>query len=201
MFAFTIAVALGLVAGTDDLPKTVKDRYQALSKEYEDKRGAYYRAIRGAKTDVEKEQVAKRLAPDDAAFAEKFFALAKEEPNGPIAADALFDTIQVTTSRLAPLGSEALALLHRNFVTSPKMGNYLQQLSLRTSWAGIEPLFREVLERNPDRTAKGHACLGLAKILSHWAKLPKLIEDPGMARRMEEAYGKDRLAEILKQDS
>ena len=90
-------------------------------------------------------------------------------------------------------------MLHRNFVTSPKMGNYLQQLSLRASMARIEPFFRDVLERNPDRTAKGHACLGLASILSSWARLPKLMKDPDMARRMEEVYGKERLAEVLKQ--
>ena len=34
-------------------------------------------------------------------------------------------------------------MLHRNFVTSPKLGNYLQQLSLRSLLAGIEPFFRD----------------------------------------------------------
>ena len=95
MIAFTIAVALGIVAGTDDPPMTVKDRYEALSKEYEGKRGAYFRALRGAKTAADKE-VARRLAPDEAAFAAGFLALAKEAPNGPFASDALYDTIQVS---------------------------------------------------------------------------------------------------------
>jgi peroxiredoxin len=91
-------------------------------------------------------------------------------------------------------------MLRHNYVTNRKIGKYLQQLTLRAFWPGIEALFREVLERNPDHGARGHACFGLAEILSRRAKLPKLMNDPVMAQRMKVVYGKEQLAEILNQD-
>ena len=164
---------------------------------------ALRQADRAAKTVDEKLDVTRRLLPDIAGYARKFVGLAKEEPQGAVASDALYSALQLqplyTTGRLSPEGAEALALLQRDHVTSPKMGMYIEQLSWRP-WAEVEPLLRKVLERNPDRTARGHACLGLAVIISRTADLPKLANDPSTARGLEEFYGKERLAGLLKQD-
>jgi peroxiredoxin len=111
----------------------------------------------------------------------------------------LYYALQLQGHRLSPEGGEALALLRRDHLTSPKMALYIEQLS-RCPWVEFEPLLREVLERNPDRTDRGHACLGLAMMIAHRATLPKLANDPATARGLEEVYGKERLDEVLRQD-
>jgi peroxiredoxin len=64
-----------------------------------------------------------------------------------------------------------------------------------------EPLFRAVLETNPDRDAQGQACLALASMLVEAAALPRVIaEGPEMAGKVEAFYGKEHLEGLLKRD-
>ncbi len=100
---------------------------------------------------------------------------------------------------LSPLGQRALDRLHRDFVTSPKMGEYLQQLSNRP-WRGVETLLRDVLAKSPNRTAQGHACFGLGTKLGAQATVPKLMNDPEMARKLREVYEPEQMDAILRQD-
>jgi peroxiredoxin len=199
MLGWIIAAGLGIVIYSDDPPKSVRERYQALSQEYEAKLKACFRAYGKASTDSERQE-ASRLHPDDAAYARKFFELATEEPRGPAASDALYEMLQLQDGPLDAEGAEALERLRRDFATSPKMGEYLQQISHRP-WPGVEPLLREVLGRNPDRTARGQACLGLAEKLSARATLPKLASDPATALKLRKAYGDAYFESLLKQDA
>ena len=199
MLGWIIAVGLGSVATLDDPPRPVKERYEALSREYDAGLKAFYQAYDRATTDAGR-QAAASLHPDDAAYARKFLDLAREEPHGPAAADALDQALQLQSGPLTADGAEALDRLRRGFATSPKLGEFLQQLSLR-AWPELVPLFREVLERNPDRTAKGQACLGLAQQLAARAALPKLANDPETARKLRAAYGDAYFDWVLGQDA
>lgn len=201
MLTIVITSALVLGGQATGTPTTIRERYEQLAEEYSAKKQAFFQAYRAARTAADRQDVIKRLSPNHTSYADRFFALAKEDPKSPIASDAIYDALQIRRIRPTPETTEMLAMLRRDFATSPKMAYYLQQLSLRSFWPGIDSLFREVLKRNPDRTSRGHACLGLAEILSSQARLPKIMSDPKMAGQFEARYGKERLTEVLRADS
>jgi thiol-disulfide isomerase/thioredoxin len=81
------------------------------------------------------------------------------------------------------------------------MRGLVQQVALSLC-PGIEDLLRDVLSKNPDRTAQGLACQGLANLLDGYANLPRLrAQDPEMARRLEQGVGKDNLDRIARRDA
>jgi len=66
----------------------------------------------------------------------------------------------------------------------------------------VEGLLRDVLAKNPDRTARGLACQGLADLLARHADLPRLrAQDPETARTLERAYGAENLDEMAGRDA
>ena len=96
---------------------------------------------------------------------------------------------------------EAVARIRRDFAADPKMRFLIQQIAL-SPCLEVEGLLREVLAGNPDRTAKGHACQGLANLLDSYANLPRLrAQDPGMARALERTLGKESLDRLAGRDA
>lgn len=194
-----LALLLGLALTSAAADGSVLDRYLALSKRYDAERKAFSRAFHAADHDQAKEAEARKLAPDDAAYAARFFILADEEPAGPAASDALNDVLLLQSERLTPSGREAIRRLRRDFLAGPKMANYVEELS-RRPWPEVEPMLRDVLARSPERNARGLACMGLARKLAAWSTIPKALDDPEAARQVRATYEPDLLAAILRLD-
>ena len=95
----------------------------------------------------------------------------------------------------------ALERLRRDCASNPKIAEFCRQLGELPS-GKVEPLFREILTKNPDRTAKGHACLVLARVLAFRAEFPRLrAQDPEMAKGFERHYDKSLLDELDRRDT
>ncbi len=94
----------------------------------------------------------------------------------------------------------ALERLRGDCASHPKIGEFCRELGELTS-AKVEPLLRAVLVRNPDHTAKGHACLALAKVLAFRAEFPRYrAQDLAMAVGLEHHYGKALLDDLDRRD-
>ena len=198
MTLFPLIVLAALVAGPPpDEPVAV--RFEALAKQHDARMAAFFRAYHSTDDRAKQTEIARTMHPDDAAYATQFLALASEEPAGSAAPDALYWVLQLQHGPLTPIGKEALARLGRDHTTSPKMGEYLQQLSLHP-WPGMEELLRDVLSRNPDRTAQGHACLGLAGMMAGHAAIQKYCNDPAMAAKFDREHGPEVMANLLRRD-
>ncbi|HLJ97343.1 MAG TPA: hypothetical protein VKU02_29560, partial [Gemmataceae bacterium] len=61
------------------------ERYEALVREFKNRSHEFVRMSRAAKTEAERQDVARRLRPDSAAYAVRFLNLAKEDPSAPAA--------------------------------------------------------------------------------------------------------------------
>jgi thiol-disulfide isomerase/thioredoxin len=94
----------------------------------------------------------------------------------------------------------ALERLRHDCPSDPRIGEFCRELGQLPS-AKVEPLMREVLARNSDHTAKGHACLALASVLAFRAEFPRYrVQDPEMAKGLERHYGKALLDELERRD-
>ncbi len=180
---------------------SVRDRFESLSAEYQAKRAANFRASERAETgtDLDRQKVVETVTSDNADYAKRFLALAREDPQGTVSADALATTIQIGGH--GPEARAAVELIHHDFAANPKMRLLIQQVAL-SPCLEVEDLLRAVMAKNPDRTARGLACQGLGNLLDAYANLPRLrAQDPGMARILERTVGKESLDHLARRDA
>lgn len=186
-----------LLATPRDEPVAV--RFEALAKEHDARMAAFFRAIHGTDDPTERAVIRRTMYPDDADYAAKYLALADEEPRGSSAPDALYRVLLAQDGRISPVGQRALDRLARDFVLSPKLRGYLQQMALH-SWPGMEELLRDVLARNPDRASRGMACFGLAGMVAGHAAMAKVRNNPELAAELDRMLDPGVLAAILRQN-
>jgi RNA polymerase sigma factor (sigma-70 family) len=138
-------------------------RYGDLVREFEISAADYTRALRGAKSDADRQDVGRRLRPDTAAFAARFLEVARSDPATPAALPALTRAATLSRSRVT---EEAVDLLRKNWSASPDVAAVVLPVGLSASLSPATDRFlREVLARNPSREARGHAAYALASLL------------------------------------
>jgi hypothetical protein len=143
----------------DKPPATPAEQYDALAKEYDKAQEDFFKAYREAKTEEEKSKLSENY-PDPAKYAQRFLDLAKKYPKDPAAVDALVWV--VTRSRGGPNPSEALGILQKDHLNSPKMAEVCQALAYNRTPAA-ETLLRAVLETSKNHASQGQACFALAQ--------------------------------------
>ena len=96
-------------------------------------------------------------------FAERFLAIAEEAPKGPVAVDALIWAATNLGWPNGPVGKKVFERLLPDHIMSDKMWLFCS----RFIYAGPESemTLRAILEKNPHREVRGHACLALAQTL------------------------------------
>jgi peroxiredoxin len=177
--------------------ESLETRFNALAKEYDSRFEEFHRANIKAKTAQEREKAAK-LRPDGAGYAQRFLALAQEDPMGPSAFDALNRAILCGRGESA---DAAVDQLRRDWKTSPRMAEVIFPIGSSMS-PNAENLLREVIAKNTDRNARGPALLVLATLLEGYAAiLMHRNESPEKAQLLERYYNKDHLDRILTADS
>src|SRR5262249_30663804 len=96
--------------------------------------------------------------------------------------------------------ASAFKLIQRDHIGSDKLGPLCQ----RVSWGfckEYEPFLRAVLAKNAHKTVQATACLSLGRFLNNrLQRLDLCKEQPDVAKEFEGLYGKDYLAELLRQD-
>ncbi len=180
------------------LPGSIHAQVEALSKELEAKEKSLMSARPALKDPVERRSLADQQLRVCADYARKFIALADLAPGEAAAVEALASAA-LAESR-GPEVEIALERLRRDCASDPKIGEFCRELGQLTS-AKVEPLLRAVLLRNPDHTAKGHACLALAKMLAFRAEFPRYrAEDLEMAMGLEHHYDRVLLDDLDRRD-
>ncbi len=137
--------------------------YEKLSKEFDEKRQAYFKAYENAKTDQERENLPVKY-PDSREYAKKLLAMAEQNPADPGALDALVWIVQNGGVYDRETGPKVLALLKEHHLQSEKLKDVCGRLaygSLKES----HDFLQTALEKNPHDDVKGAAALALGRRL------------------------------------
>jgi hypothetical protein len=173
----------------DSKKRTPRQQFQAVNDDYTKAMQAFQEAYQKAKTPEEKNKVSTEKYPDQNKFAERFMAVATSAPKDPAAVDALIWVVQfggvLEIGGGGPKVVEALKQLAADHVADRRMGDVAPRLVYSFTPAA-EKLLRGVIEKNPDRAAKGKASLALGQWLKHRAEIVQNMQaDPGRIKQMD----------------
>jgi hypothetical protein len=194
---------LAAAGNGQDKPASPAEQYKTLRKEYD-------RASSSGVplTDTERLKFVGRVYQHRNALAQKFLELAEKHPNDPIALDALMQAVwQVNTTPwpVELVGEDttrarAFALIQRDHIRSDRLGPLCQRVSYGFC-KEYETFLSAVLAKNPHRKVQAMACLALGHFLnSRLQRLDLCKEQPELAKEFAGLYGKEYLAELLRQD-
>jgi hypothetical protein len=195
--------ALRAAGQPKDKPTTPAEQYKALLKEDQTWLKAYWDALRTAKTEGEKQTIAREKYPNTE-LALKFAALAEKNPKDPVAVDALIWVLTHTEPHpdTKEARTKAIALLVRDHIQGENVSRICQSLQFTTGKES-EAFLRTVLAKNKNKGAQAEACLALAQILWLRAEVARHIQaDPEglVAKKVELFAGKDEVEQRKKID-
>lgn len=185
-----------------DRSATPAEQYKALLKIYQEASGG------GAASDEERMKFVGRVYKLRYSLALRFLELAENNPQDPIAVDALIQAVWQVNNIPWPVelvgqdraAARALALLQRDHVRSEKLGPVCQRISVGFG-REYETFLRTVLAMNPHKPVQAPACLGLAHFLNNRLQRINLVqEQPELAREFVGLFGKEYLDELERQD-
>jgi hypothetical protein len=156
-----------------DQPATPADQYRALLQEY--------RQVR---------------RPED--FAPKFLQLARENPEDPVAIDALVWVVSNFKSGEPP--REAIGILLEEHIQSEKLGDVCAAIGfLQVPHA--EQLLRGILAKSPHESVQAQACFHLAGNLKQQIELANYVKtQPDLAKRIEQYVGSEYAKQLASLD-
>jgi hypothetical protein len=191
------AVALG-----QDKPATPAEQYKALRKEYDKAPGKF------PENDAERLVYVGNVYKHHFVVARKFLALAEKYPDDPIAFDALKQAVWQVNNTPWPVemvGEDvarprAFELLQRDHLRSEKLGPLCQRISYGFC-KEYETFLRAVAAKSPHKTIRATASLSLGRYLNNRLQRIDLCrEKPDLAKQFGALYGKEYVADLLKQD-
>jgi hypothetical protein len=200
-----LTLHLSVAAGGNgrDKPATPAEQYRTLRKEYD-------RASSSGVplTDPERLKFVGRVYKHRNALAAKFLELAEKHPTDPIALPALMQAVwQVNTTPwpVELVGEDtararAFELIQRDHIRSDKLGPLCQRVAYGFC-KEYETFLRATLAKNPHKDVQATAYLSLGHFLnSRLQRLDLCKGHPELAREFAGLYGKEYLAELLRQD-
>ena len=191
------AAALG-----QDKPATPAEQYQALRKEYDKAPGKF------PENDAERLVYVGNAYKHHFVVARKFLALAEKYPDDPIAFDALKQAVWQVNNTPWPVemvGEDvarprAFELLQRDHLRSEKLGPLCQRISYGFC-KEYETFLRAVAAKSPHKTIRATASLSLGHYLNNRLQRIDLCQErPDLAKQFGALYGKEYVADLLKQD-
>jgi AhpC/TSA family len=212
----------------DKQQTTPEQQYKTLLEQYNRAFDDYAKAFREAKLPQDREKLIQRKYPRPDKWAAKFLELAEQNPKEPFAEEALiwimtsearlkrflpwhehtarYEMIWIIQARNAVAGDkderdirdEAVDMLLRDHVTSPKMGQVAQVISRDQHSAR---LLRGIIDMNPSSEVKAEACLTLFRQIQGDIALARQLKDnPQLAKTAGQFYGKAYLDEMQNAD-
>jgi hypothetical protein len=203
MLVLVVSLSLAAVGDGQDKPPTPTEQFKALRKEYDIATGSGVPL-----SDAERLKFVGRVYKHHSAVAVKLLALAEKYPNDPIALDALIQAVWQVNGTPWPVemvGEDtarprAFELLQRDHRRSDKLGPLCQRISYGFC-KEYEPFLRTVLTANPHKKVQATACLSLARYLNNrFQRVDLCREQPELAQEFAGLFGKEYLAELLRQD-
>jgi hypothetical protein len=198
----TLMLPLAAVAFGQDKPATPAEQYQALLKEYGKAPGKF------PENDAERLAYVGNVYKHHFVVARKFLALAEKYPDDPIAFDALKQAVWQVNNTPWPVemvGEDvarprAFELLQRDHLRSEKLGPLCQRISYGFC-KEYETFLRAVAAKSPHKTIRATASLSLGRYLNNRLQRIDLCrEKPDLAKQFGALYGKEYVADLLKQD-
>lgn len=194
---------LAAVGNCQDKPATPAEQYQALRKEYD-------RASSSGVplTDAERLKFVGRAYQRRYEFAQKFVDLAERYPNDPVALDALIQAVWQVNGTPWPVElvgedsarGKAFELIRRDHLRSDKLGPLCQRVSYGFA-KEYETFLRAAAEQNPHPAVRAAASLSLGRFLNNRLQRIDLCrEQPERAKEFAGLFGKEYVAELLRQD-
>ena len=184
--------------------KTPKEQFQAVLDAYQEAQRDFSQAYSKAKTDQELSKIVSEKYPKTDEYARRLLAIADAAPDDPAAVDALIWCIQLGCGGDT---SKAIRRLAEKHATDPRLARVVSTIAYSNSPSG-EALLRAVIEKNPDRAARGNATITLAKFLKNRGDLiTALGGNDQQKRRIEElltsqeGYDEAALARLKATDS
>lgn len=154
----------------DSNATTPRQRYEALVKEYESARSQFYQAYEKAKTDAEREKL---VYPSPEKYADRFLAIAEEDPKDPAALQALL----WNANNCRDSHEKTLDLLLQNYLQDTNLARVADALVYSQS-DKTKDWLRAVRNGSPHHEVKGHATYSLARNL--------VSRDPAQAEKLFE---------------
>jgi len=191
------------VGNGQDTPPTLAEQYEALRKECDVPTSSGVPL-----SDTERLQFVGRVYKQHFAVAVRFLELAEKHPEDPIALDALIQAVWQVNNTPWPVemvGEDAarpraFELLQRDHGRSDKLGPLCQRISYGFC-KEYEPFLRAVLATNPNKDIQATACLSLGRFLNNRLQYLDLCKErPELAQEFAGLFGKEYLAELLRQD-
>ncbi|HEY7427872.1 MAG TPA: redoxin domain-containing protein [Gemmataceae bacterium] len=199
-----VNLSVGAAGGNgQDKPATPAKQYETLRKEYDRTPGSGVPL-----NDEERLKFIGRAYKHRYVVAQKFLELAQKYPNDPIALDALMRAVWQVNNTPWPVElvgedtarAKAFELIQRDHIRSDKLGPLCQRVSYGFC-KEYETFLRAVLVKNPHKNVQAAARLSLGHFLNNrLQRLDLCKEQPDLAREFADLYGKEYLAELLRQD-
>ena len=197
-----VPLAAAAVARGEDKPATPAEQYETLRKEYDKAPGKF------PENDAARLVYVGNAYKHHFAVARKFLALAEKYPDDPIAFDALRQAVWQVNNTPWPVemvGEDvarprAFELLRRDHLRSEKLGPLCQRISYGFC-KEYETFLRAVAAKSPHETVRATASLSLGHYLNNRLQRIDLCrERPDLAKQFGALYGKEYVADLLKQD-
>jgi len=200
MMLTSATVAAGNV---QDEPRSPAEQYEALRKENDTATGSGVPL-----TDAERLKFVGRAYKHHFVVAEKFVELAEKYPDEPIALDCLIQAVWQVNGTPWPVElvgedtarAKAFERIQRDHIRSDKLGPLCQRIA-GGFCKEYESFLRAVLAQNPHKDIQATACLSLGEYLNtRRLRLDLCKEQANLAREFADLFGKEYLAELLRQD-
>jgi hypothetical protein len=176
-----LLAALGSPARADS---DAAKQYQALVKEFDDAQQKSLKAYREAKTPEAQTKIREELSRQLQEYMGKFIELADKHPKDAAAVDAL---IWVVQHGFGPDSNKALERLADQRPDDKRLSGLVQRLGYSQSPAA-EKILKAQLAKNPDRTVRGQAALGLAQMFKTKAEQSNGPDAEHATRNAEKYY-------------
>lgn len=194
LLAIALACA-GPGARAQDEPKgTPAEQVASLEKAYNTAMQEFSRKYGEAKTDEERSKLYESSYPKPEEYATRMLAIARAHPDDPAEFAALSWVVRMLSGR----GTEAagaLETLGKKYAEDARIADVVQVLEYASG--DNTPLLEKILEKNPDRKARGMACFTLAEVLKSNAETAKrLRDDEELRKRYVEYAGEAETARL-----
>jgi len=168
IIAIIFIATIGDPAQIPDEDSPSRQQFRALVDEFEQGRRDFIAALRMANTEVEVEKAIAEKRPDEAKFIAKFFDIAERGPTSHIAAEA---ATWILTHQPFDPDPKAVEIIARHHVESDAIGPICLAIGFSTTRANGE-LLRKISHKNPHRSIRAAAFMGLAQHLIYNCNRP-----------------------------
>jgi hypothetical protein len=192
--------------GKPKLPDgTPAQQVQALSEHFDNAMAALMKKYNAAESDAEQVKLL-AFVPDRDAYAALFVQIAEKHPKEPAALDALIWVVRHTREMRIKTDTpfaRAKRVLVRDYLRHPKVGALCLALRYDELNTKAIEIIRQVLDKNPDKSAQAQAAYALTSLLGRRASSAEYFTktaDPKIVASFEQAYGKEAVADVRRAD-